>query len=47
MTEKDLLYYAYKFYLHFFALYIRHYEITAEEWTTHKEFESKINALYK
>ena len=43
MKEKlKILYKAYKFYLHFFALYIKKYEISADEWNAHKRFESEI-----
>jgi hypothetical protein len=45
MTSKPIekiLFDAYKFYLHFFSLYIRSHEITAEEWKIHKKFEAKI-----
>ncbi len=40
-----ILYKAYKFYLHFFALYIKSHEITADEWDMHKKFESKLYCL--
>jgi hypothetical protein len=45
MSEKQIikiLFSAYKFYLHFFALYIIKHEITAEDWILHKKFESKL-----
>jgi len=39
-TEK--LYKAYKFYLHFFALYIKNNEILADDWTKHKKIEKSL-----
>ena len=39
------LYYTYKFYLHYFALYIKKNEIPAEDWLYHKKLERELQKL--
>jgi len=39
------LYYAYKFYLHYFALYIKKNEISADDWNYHKRLERELQEL--
>ena len=43
--EKEVLINAYKFYRHFFGLYIKYHEILADEYSQHEYFQNKLGSI--